>query len=72
MSEVLTVPFDGLTLSGLLWRRFRRQTPGLRETVLALNPGLAEIELSLPRGATVTLPDALAAPSRTDIVQLWE
>lgn len=72
MSEVLRVPSDGMTLSRLLWLRFRRPMPGLLEKVQALNPGLAAAGPALPRGAVVTLPVEVKAPARTDIVQLWE
>lgn len=72
MSEILTVPTDGMTLSKLLWRRFKRPTPGLLEAVQALNPGLADLGPGLPRLTRVVLPDTVAAPARTDIVQLWD
>jgi phage tail protein X len=72
MSEVLTVPVDGMTLSKLLWLRFRKPMPGLRERVQALNPGLAAAGPGLPRGTQVRLPDDFVSTARSDVVQLWE
>lgn len=53
--DVVTIGITGLTLSSLVWRKYRRRTPGLVEQALEANPGLAD-HLFLPLGMTVRLP----------------
>lgn len=57
-TETLTFPNDETPLDKLLWRRFKREVPGLVEEVLASNPGLAALGAFPPRGTkvVVTLP----------------
>lgn len=72
LTERITVRGDGITLSRLLWRRFRRPVPGLLERTLDANPGLADVGPFLPLGTVVTvpLPKADEAPV-LDPIKLW-
>ncbi len=55
-TEEITVSGDGITLSRLIWRRFRRAVPGLAEATLDANPGLSSLGPILPIGTVVRLP----------------
>ena len=59
-TEVLTVT-DPVPLDYLLFRRYRREVPGLFEDTLARNRGLAGLGPVLPRGTRVTV--AIPAPA---------
>ena len=48
--ETLEVKTERTTLDLLLWRRFRREVPGLVEDTLRRNPGLARLGAILPVG----------------------
>jgi phage tail protein X len=74
-ADTVIVSAEGLTLDLLVWRRFRRRTPGLVEQAFDLNPGLAARGELLPLGAAVRLPAApspTAATPTTDVIRLWE
>ena len=60
--ETLIVPNDQTPVDLLLWRRFRREVPGLVEQTLAHNPGLADLGPFPPAGTTVVV----TAPSPQD------
>jgi phage tail protein X len=70
-SETQRIEGDFVTLSSLIWRRFRREMPGMFERVLAANPGLAELGVYLPVGTEVIIPldpvESAAAPT----IRLW-
>ena len=51
--ETLEVATERTTLDLLLWRRFRREVPGLVEDTLRRNPGLARLGAFLPVGLSV-------------------
>ena len=71
--ETVTVRGDGITLSLLVWRRFRKPMPGLVEQILDLNQGLAALGPVLPIGTRVDIPipiEVEAAPPAGRI-QLW-
>lgn len=68
----VTVEADGLTLSLLVWRRYRTPMFGLAERILALNPGLAARGLVLPIGTTLLMPDEREAPSEAATISLWD
>jgi phage tail protein X len=55
MIETLTVVAEQTPLDLLLWRRYRREVPGLVEDTLRRNPGLAKIGLFLPVGMNITV-----------------
>ncbi len=52
-NEMLEVTAERTTLDLLLWRRFRREVPGLVEETLRRNPGLARLGSMLPVGLSV-------------------
>jgi phage tail protein X len=68
----ITVRGDGITLPLLVWRQLKAQPVGFVESVLALNPGLAEYVL-LPVGAVVKFPLAVPGASAPPVtVRLWD
>lgn len=75
MSEVIeriTVEGDGITVSLLVWRRFRRPMPGLVEAILERNPGLAGLAPILPVGTVFELPvPTPRTPQLLDPIRLW-
>lgn len=70
--EPVTVEGEFITVSLIVWRRFKRPMPGLLEQILDLNPGLAAFGPWLPVGTTFDMPvptprePALLAP-----ISLW-
>jgi phage tail protein X len=54
--ETVKVEREGLTLSRIIWRRFKRQVPGLVERVLDVNPGLSALGPTLPVGTVIEIP----------------
>lgn len=54
--ETITVQGDGLTIPLLVWRRFRRPMPGLVESILEINQGLADLGPFLPLGTVFNMP----------------
>ena len=71
--ETYVVADDELPLDLLVWRRFRKRTPGLVERILKLNHDLADLGQFLPVGTTVVIPiDAPDnSPARKPAVRLW-
>ncbi|PTA87409.1 phage tail protein [Kosakonia sp. H7A] len=65
--NVITQQGDTLDL---LCMRYYGYTQGVVETVLAANPGLADLGVILPYGTPVNLPEA-QAPTQTETVNLW-
>ena len=65
-----TFALQGDTLVAICVRYYGR-TEGVVETVLAANPGLAELGVVLPHGTAVELPDVQTAPV-AETVNLWE
>lgn len=72
-TQVLIVQSDGVTLDLLLWRYFRRATPGLVEQTLDTNLGLPRLPVELPIGTrvVVAIPDAAVTPAE-NVVSLWD
>ncbi|KAB0269076.1 tail protein X [Microvirga brassicacearum] len=72
--ETYTVATEGLTLSGMVWRRFKKPMFGMVERILAMNQNLASVGPYLPVGTKVSIPidppstDVLSRP----VVQLWD
>ena len=75
MSEVIervTVEGDRITVSLLIWRRFRRPMPGLLEQILDRNPGLAGAGIELPIGTVLDIPvPTPREPQLLDPIRLW-
>ncbi len=70
--ERVTVAGEFITVSLIIWRRFRRPMPGLVEQILDLNPGLAELGPCLPVGTTFDMPvPTPREPAIMDPVKLW-
>lgn len=61
---------QGDTLDVICARHYGR-TEGVVETVLAANPGLAELGAVLPYGTAIELPDTDTAPT-AETVNLWD
>ncbi len=55
----------------VICNRYYGRTGGVVETVLAANPGLAELGAVLPYGTGVELPDTDTA-STAETVNLWD
>ena len=73
--ETLEVITERTTLDLLLWRRFRREVPGLVEDTLRRNPGLARLGTMLPVGLSlqVAVPDPEPkGRSATPVVTLYD
>lgn len=72
-TEEITISGEGVTLSLLVWRRFRDLRPGFAERVLDLNPGLAGLGIFIPVGTTVLFPvDPVGVQDDEDAVALWD
>ena len=52
-NETLEVTTERTALDLFLWRRFRREVPGLVEDTLRRNPGLARLGAMLPVGLSL-------------------
>ena len=65
-----TFALQGDTLDAICVRYYGR-TEGVFESVLAANPGLAELGAVLPHGTVIELPDVKSSPV-TEIINLWE
>ena len=70
MIEKLIVTTEQTTLDLLLWRRFRREVPGLVEDTLRRNPGLAAAAVFVPVGMAVTVQTPAPEPRGRAAVQL--
>lgn len=68
---MIVIAQQGDTVDAICWRHFR-QTAGITEQVLELNPGLSAIGAILPEGCQITLPDQLPAPPTKPLIQLWD
>ena len=71
-AENYTVDGQYLPLDLIIWRRYKRKTPGLVEATLDLNPGLADLGHFIPQGTVVTIPvDKPATPVHETLIRLW-
>ncbi len=71
-TETLVIEGDGVELDRIIWRRYRRRTPGLVEKTYDLNPGLADLGFFLPRGTVIVLPiDTPRTYPKIPLVKLW-
>ena len=70
--ETVTVEGDGLTVSVIVWRRFKRPMPGLVEVIHDLNPGLADLGQTLPVGTSFDMPIPIPREQQVlDPIRLW-
>lgn len=70
--ETVTVEGDGLTVSTIVWRRFKRPMPGLVEAIYDLNPGLADLGQTLPVGTIFEMPIPIPREQQVlDPIRLW-
>lgn len=70
--EPITVEGDFITVSLIVWRRFKRPMPGLVEKTFTINPGLADLGSFLPVGTSFNLPvPAPREPAILDPIKLW-
>lgn len=70
--ETVTVKGDGLTVSVIVWRRFKRPMLGLVEAVYDLNPGLADLGQTLPVGTSFQMPIPIPREQQVlDPIRLW-
>ena len=70
--ERITVEGDDITVSLMVWRRFRRPMPGLVERVYDLNRDLADLGPFLAVGTVVEMPIPVASEIEVlDPVRLW-
>lgn len=70
--ETVTVEGDGLTVSAIVWRRFKRPMPGLVEAIYDLNPGLADLGQTLPVGTSFDMPIPIPREQQVlDPIRLW-
>ena len=71
----LTVAAERTTLDLLLWRKFRREVPGLVEDTLRRNPGLARLGAMLLVGISVKVAVPDSEPkgrSAVPVVKLYD
>ncbi|MBX8785235.1 tail protein X (plasmid) [Pseudochrobactrum algeriensis] len=73
-TETVVVKGEAITLSLLVWRRFKRQSMGFVERVLDMNPGLADIGPIIPVGTSIRFPiDAPELKNKErNVVHLWD
>ena len=70
--ERITVQGEFITVSLIIWRRFKRPMPGLVEQILDINPGLGELGAFLPVGTSFDMPvPTPREPAILDPVKLW-
>ena len=70
--ETVTVEGELLTVSLIVWRRFKRPMPGLVEAIHDLNPGLADLGTWLPVGTVFAVPiPTPRKPPLLDPIRLW-
>lgn len=70
MRRVRTIAGDTANL--LLYRELGRSDDEAEEALWALNPGLADLGVSLPAGVQVTLPELASQPVQTKVLTAWD
>lgn len=72
--DVVTVQTEGTTLAKLVWRKFKRQPPGLVERILMADPALGDLGPFLPVGTVVTIPvdDEARQGTAKPVISLWD
>lgn len=72
ITEVVTVEGDDITVSLIVWRRFKRPMPLLVEAILDANPGLADLGPVLPLGTVFEMPVPVPQVNQVlEPIRLW-
>jgi phage tail protein X len=70
--EKINITGAGLTVSRLIWNRFKQPMPGLLGKIYDLNPGLSSRGTRIPIGTTVLIPiPELSDDTIVERVTLW-
>ena len=70
--EPITVEGEFITVSLIVWRRFKRPMPGLVEQILDINPGLGDLGAYPPVGTSFNMPvPTPREPAILDPIKLW-
>ena len=70
--ETYVIDGDGLVLDQIIFRRYRRPTPGLVEATFDINPGLSFLGPFIPHGTVIKIPiDTPATPQQVALRKLW-
>ena len=69
--EQITVSGDQITVSLIIWRRFKKPMPGLLEQVYDLNQNLADLGDFLPLNSQFILPVPSEKAAVLNPVTLW-
>lgn len=74
MMQIETIQREGVTLSQLIWSVVGAQPRSFVETVLAANPGLANLGPFLPVGTKVSIPldEVPTQTAEEQAVRLWD
>ncbi len=67
------VMIEGMTLSAVIWKKFRKQPIGFLEKVMDLNPDIVEDQI-IAVGTVISFPveELDAKPTSTKTVRLWD
>lgn len=71
-TSVIRIAGEGLTVSLITWRKFKRPAEGYVEEVFDLNPGMASRGPHLVIGSDLRLPDQAPAPAAPAVISLWD
>lgn len=73
INEAHTINGDEVSISLIVWRRFRLPAPGMVEAVLNANPGLADQGQFIPRATDVIIPiDTDLDLNAAAPIKLWD
>jgi phage tail protein X len=73
VTETVRVTSQDVTISLLIWRRYRRAKPGLLERILDLNPGVAAAGAILPIGTEILMPvEPRTVQTDQTAIALWD
>ena len=72
VTETVTVEGDALTISLIVWRRFKRPMPNMVDAILDANPGLADLGPILPLGTIFEMSVPVPRDNQVlDPIRLW-
>jgi len=61
--ETYTIDGHDVPLDLIIWRRYKRMTPGLVEATYDFNKGLAQVGMFLPHNSSVSIPVETPSPT---------